>query len=133
MANKKAVLDKIARNLQMLGEDVRRGAANQVIVENGSSDITIGYADAQFSPSMMGGVDGSASPFLGIGIGNPGKITMQVAAADALADVLATAKAIRSFAVCCAFANNIQLLDASTGAVVLQEVRGHVDLVGMGE
>jgi len=133
MSSKKAVLDKIARNLQMLGEDVRRGAANEVIVENGSADVTISYADASFSPSMMGGVDGSASPFLGIGIANPGKITMSVQGVDALATVLVTAKAIRSFAVCAAFANSIQLLDATTGLVVLQEIRGHVDMVGVGQ
>lgn len=132
MAMRKQVLDKIARNLEILGESVSRGSAGEVVVENGSADVTIAYADASFSPSMMGGVDGSASPFLGIGIGNPGKITLRVASGDTLADILATAKAIKCFAVCAAFANNIQLLGDDDGAVEL-EVRGHSDLIGMGE
>ena len=132
MAMKKQVLDKIARNLQMQGEDVSRGSAGEVIVENGSNDITISYADASFSPSMMGGVDGSVSPFLGIGIGAPGKITLRRAGAAALADVLEDAKSIKCFAVCASFANNIILRNAADSADLL-EVRGHSDLIGMGE
>jgi hypothetical protein len=132
MAAKKQVLNKIARNLEIQGESVSRGANDSVIVENGSSDITIAYVDASFSPTMMGGVDGTVSPFLGIGIGNPGKLTIKVDGADALADVLATAKAVKAFAICAGFANSIQLLRADTSAVVL-EVRGHSDLLGMGE
>ena len=132
MAAKKQVLNKIARNLEIQGESVSRGANDSVIVENGSSDITIAYVDASFSPTMMGGVDGTVSPFLGIGIGNPGKLTIQVAGADVLADILATAKAVKAFAICAGFANNIQLLQDDDSSVAL-EVRGHSDLLGMGE
>jgi hypothetical protein len=132
MAQKKQVLDKLARNLEILGEQVSRGTASEVVVENGSSDITISYVDADISPSMLGGVDGTVSPFLGIGQGNPGKITLRVAGADALADVLATAKAVKAFAACASMANSIQLLRDDTGAVVL-EVRGHSDMIGMGQ
>lgn len=132
MAQKKQVLDKIARNLEMQGESVSRGSAGEVIVENGSSDITISYRDAEFSPTMMGGVDGSSSPFLGIGIGNPGKITLRVAGSSGLSDTLATAKAIKSFSVCAAFANNIVLRNAADSADLL-EVRGHSDLIGLGQ
>ena len=134
MAMRKQVLDKIARNLGILGlqSAVTRGSAGEVIVENGSADVTISYADASFSPSMMGGVDGTVSPFLGIGIGNPGKITITVAAADSLDEALQTAIAIRCFAVCAAFANDIQLLSSADASVMLQ-VRGHSDLIGMGE
>lgn len=132
MAMKKQVLDKIARNLQILGEDVRRGSANEVIVENGSNDITISYRDADFSPSMMGGVDGSVSPYLGIGIGNPGKITLRTQASTGLSDSLVDAKSIRALAVCAAFANNIVIRNAGDSADLL-EIRGHSDLIGMGE
>lgn len=132
MAMSKQVLNKLARNLEILGMEVSRGSAGEVVVENGSSDVTIAYADASFSPAMMGGVDGSTSPYLGIGVGAPGKITLRVAGADALADVLATATAVKCFAACASFANSIQLLRDDTGAVVL-EVRGHSDLIGMGE
>lgn len=131
MAMKKQVLDKIARNLEILGESVSRGSDGEVIVENGSADVTIAYADASIM-GMFGGVDGSVSPYLGIGIAAPGKLTLRAASANALADVLATAVAVKSFAVCAAFANSIQLLRDDTAAVVL-EVRGHSDLLGMGE
>ena len=81
---------------------------------------------------MMGGVDSTVSPFLGIGIGNPGKITLRVAGASALADVLATAVAVKCFAACASFANSIVLRNAADSADLL-EVRGHSDLIGMGE
>lgn len=132
MAMKKQVLDKIARNLQNRGQSVSRGSAGQVVVENGSADVTISYADAVFSPAMMGGVDGSASPYLGIGVGNPGKITLSVAAADTLADVFATAIPVVCLAECSGMANDIQVLQ-SDGSTLLLAIRGMSDLVGMGE
>jgi len=132
MAQSKQVLDKIARNLQILGESVSRGSNNEVIVANGSNDVTISYADASFSPAVVGGVDASASPYLGIGTGAPGKIRLRRAGAAALADVLEDAKSIKCFAVCAAFANNIVLRNAADTADLL-EVRGHADLIGLGQ
>lgn len=132
MGQKQQVLDKIARNLEIQGESVSRSTAGDVVVENGSADITVSYASSSTTPSMLGGVDDHASPFLGIGQGNPGKITLKVASADALADVLATAKAVKAFAICAAFANDIQLLKDADSSVLL-EVRGHPDRVGMGQ
>lgn len=128
MSQKKQVLDKIARNLEILGESVSRGSAGEVIV----GSTTVGYAESSTTPSMLGGIDDSASPYLGIGQGNPGKITLRVASADALADILVSAEAIKVFAVCAAFANSIQLLEDDDSDVAL-EVRGHSDLVGMGQ
>lgn len=132
MAMKKQILDKLARDLAQLGMDVSRGASNQVVVENGSADITLSYADAVFTPSMMGGVDGSASPYLGIGVGNPGSITMSVQSADTLAAVFTTALAVKCLAQAAGFANDLQILQ-SDGSTLLLRVRGHADLIGMGE
>lgn len=132
MANRKAILDKLARNLEQLGMSVSRGAANQVVVENGAADVTVTYADAVFSPTMMGGVDGSVSPFLGIGVGNPGTLVMSVAAADTLAAVFTTAIPVHVFSQLAGFANDIQVMQ-SNGTTLLLRVRGHADLVGMGE
>jgi hypothetical protein len=132
MAMKKQILDKLARDLEQLGMSVTRGSANEVVVENGSADVTLSYADASFSPSMMGGVDGSASPYLGIGTGNPGKITLRVAGCDTLATALATATPVKCLAKCAGFANDINVLVDSTGATLLA-IRGHADLIGMGE
>lgn len=132
MAQKKQVLDKLARNLEMNGETITRGSAGEIIVENGSADITISYIEQSFSPAVVGGVDSSASPFLGIGVGAPGKISLRVAGAAALADVLVDAKSIKAFAMCAAFANDIVIRNAADSADLLV-VRGHSDLLGMGQ
>lgn len=132
MAQKQKVLDKIARNLQIQGEDVSRGSAGEVIVENGSNDITISYRDASISPSMLGGVDGSSSPFLGIGQGNPGQITFRSALGTTVALAVNDAKSIKCFAACASMANDIAVRDASDASDLLV-VRGHSDLLGMGQ
>ncbi len=132
MAMKKQILDKLARDLEQLGMSVSRGSAGEVVVENGSDDVTLSYADASFSPSMMGGVDGSASPYLGIGTGNPGKITLRVAGADTLADVFTSAIPVKCLAQCAGFANDILVLVDSDSTTLLA-IRGHADMIGMGE
>ncbi len=132
MAMKKQILDKLARDLEQLGMQVSRGTGNQVVVENGSADVTLDYADAVFTPSMMGGVDGSVSPYLGIGVGNPGSIKFYVQSANTLTAAFATATAVKVFAQCAGFANDIQVMQAD-GTTLLLRVRGHADLIGMGE
>lgn len=132
MAQKKQVLDKLARNLEIQGESVSRGSSGEVIVEDGSADITISYVNADISPSMLGGVDGTVSPFLGIGQGNPGKLTIRVASATTLALTFTSAKAVKSLAVCASMANSIQVLHDGSGAVLV-EVRGSSDMIGMGQ
>jgi hypothetical protein len=132
MAQGRKVLDKIARNLEIQGEQVSRGSVGEVIVENGASDITISYRDASISPSMLGGVDSAVSPFLGIGQGNPGLITLRVQGSTGLADTLATAKAIKAMAMCAAHANDIAIRNAADSADLLI-VRGHSDMIGVGQ
>lgn len=132
MAMKKQILDKLARDLEQLGMTVSRGTALQVVVENGSADVTLSYADASFSPSMIGGVDGSVSPFLGIGTGNPGSITLSVQSATDLATTFTTALAVKCLAQAAGFANDIQVLH-SDGTTLLLRIRGHADMIGMGE
>ena len=132
MAMHKQILDKLARDLSQLGQSVSRNATNDVVVENGSADVTISYADAVFSPSMVGGVDGSVSPFLGIGAGNPGTITIRVQSADTLAAALATPVAVICLHQLGGFANDVQVLVDSTGAQLLR-LRGSADLVNLGQ
>lgn len=121
MANRRQVLDKISRNLDSLGISNTRGSAGEVEV----AGITISYVDAVID-KPEGGVDDSQSPFLGIGIGNPGKIGMDLGGAD-----LDTLEKVQVFHVCAGHANNIEISNAATGAVN-GEVRGHADLLGMG-
>ena len=131
MANKKAVLDKIARNLDMLAIPNSRGSANEVIVDNASNDLTISYIDASIQ-SPMGGVSDAASPFLGIGIANPGKLKIKSSstAADTIADVIDSIMAARVLAVCAGMANNIVL--ENSDATFSGEIRGDVDNLNMG-
>jgi hypothetical protein len=133
MANSAAILQKLARNAKMLGLTVNSQSQTAVVIENGSNDLTIEYVSASFSPAVVGGVDSSVSPFLGIGVGNPGKIRIKSAAnaAGTIADVLDSVVAAKVLAMCASMANDIALenSDASFSAVV----RGHSDLIGMGE
>ena len=131
MGQKRHVLDKLARNLAVQGETVSRGTGSNVVVEDGAADITISYVQVSTTPSMLGGIDDSVSPFLGIGQGNPGKISMKVAGSTDLATAMTSVKAVKVLASIASMANDIQILDGS-GAVVA-EIRGHSDLIGMGQ
>ena len=123
MANSAAILKKLARNAKMVGLTVNSESQTAVVIENGTNDITISYVDASFSPSVVGGVDGSSSPFLGIGVGNPGKIAITCADAS-LSEV-----GMKVLALCAAMANN---LTVSLNSVVT-EIRGHADIIGLGQ
>lgn len=133
MANSKQILAKLARNARQIGLTVNSESQTAVVVENGSNDLTISYVDASFSPSVVGGVDGSVSPYLGIGVGNPGKIKIKSAstANDDMSDILDSAVAAQVLALCASMANDILLenSDASFSA----SLRGHSDLLGMGQ
>ena len=64
-------MDKIERNCHMLGLVTSRPSSVSLI----ASGITITYVDASIQ-GPMGGVDGAVSPFLGIGIANPGQLQL---------------------------------------------------------
>lgn len=123
MANSAAILHKLARNAKMLGLTVNSESQTAVVIENGANDITISYVAASYSPSVVGGVDSTVSPFLGIGVGNPGKIAITCA------DAALSATGMKVLAMCAATANDLQV---SLNSVVT-EIRGHSDLIGLGE
>jgi hypothetical protein len=133
MANSAAILQKLARNAKMLGLTVNSESQSAVVIENASNDLTISYVAASYSPSVVGGVDGNVSPFLGIGVGNPGKVMIKSASSanDNMTDILDSAVAAKVLAMCAALANDIRLenSDASFSA----EIRGHSDLLGLGQ
>lgn len=133
MANSKQILQKLARNAKMLGLTVNSESQTAVVIENGSNDLTISYVDASFSPSVVGGVDSSVSPYLGIGVGNPGKVKIKSAstANDNITDVIDSAVAAQVLAMCAALANDIVLenVDATFSATL----RGHSDILGLGQ
>jgi len=127
----KHILDKMARNLEMLGLSVTRSGVN-VVVDNGSNDLTISYVDAVIM-SPMGGVSDAAAPYLGIGIANPGKLRIKSSstASDTIADVLDSVTAARVFHTVSALVNNIIL--ENSDATFSAEIRGHVDMIGVGQ
>lgn len=130
MANKVKVLDKLYRNLKQLGFTVSYGDES-VVVDNGSNDLTLSYVDAVVQ-APMGGVDGSVTPFLGIGVAKPGKIKVKSAssASDDITDVMDSAVAAQVLVMVAGFANDIVL--ENSDASFSEELRGHADLLGMG-
>ena len=131
MANSKQILQKLAGNTRMLGLTVNSESQTAVVIENGSNDLTISYVDASFSPSVVGGVDSSVSPYLGIGVSNPGKIKIKGAAGATFALTIDTIVAAKVLAMCAAMANDIQI--SGSGDQDLGVVRGHSDLIGLGQ
>jgi hypothetical protein len=112
MANDVQILDKIQRNCEQAGIAVSRTDAKTVV----AAGITITYSEAVID-KPMGGIDDSASPFLGIGIANPGKIEMDTDPA--------TLDQFRVLRIASGHANNI--------VIPAGELEGHVDLLGMGQ
>jgi hypothetical protein len=131
MANSNQILQKLARNAKMLGLTVNSESQTAVVIENGSNDLTISYTEASFSPSVVGGVDSNVSPFLGIGVGNPGKIVIKGAAGATFALTIDTLVAAKVLAMCAALANDIQIL--GSGNQDLGTIRGHSDIIGLGQ
>jgi hypothetical protein len=133
MSQSASILFKLARNAKQLGLTVNSQSQSAVIIENGSNDLTISYVDASFSPSMVGGVDGSTSPFLGIGTNSPGKLKIKSAinTAGTMADIIDSSAAAQVLAMCASMANDIRLENSDASASA--DLRGHSDLIGMGQ
>lgn len=131
MANSAAILQKLARDAKMLGMTVNSQSQTAVVIENGSNDLTISYAAASFSPAVVGGVDGNVSPYLGIGVGNPGRIVLKSASATTIATLLDSAVAAQVLALCAGFANDIELRQSNDA--VLAVLRGHAERIGLGQ
>lgn len=132
MGNSVQILAKVARDAAQLGLTVNSQSATAIVIENGSNDLTVSYVAASIA-SPQGGVDPSVSPYLGIGIGNPGKLKVKsaISTAGTIADVLDTLVAAKVLALLAGFANDI-VLENST-ASFSGEIRGHADLIGMGQ
>lgn len=124
------ILDKLARNLQQMGVSATRGATSVVIASANVGSISLVDASVQ---SPMGGVDGSVSPFLGIGVAAPCKIKIKGAAGkNTLAAILASSADAVVLAACARPANNI-IIEAGDSATQLAEIPGHPDMLGMGQ
>lgn len=130
MGNSVQILAKLARNAAQVGLIVNSQSQSAVVIENGSNDLTISYVSASIQ-SPMGGVDPSVSPYLGIGVGNPGKIKIKGATGSTYVATIDSLVAAKVLALCAAMANNIII--ESSDAAFSGEIRGHEDLIGMGQ
>ena len=112
MANSVQILDKIQRNCQQRGIAVSRPSAQLLI----AAGMEISYQAADIA-APMGGIDPSVSPFLGIGIANPGKIALDTDPASL--------DQLRVLRIVCGHANTV--------VIPAGELEGHADLNGMGQ
>jgi hypothetical protein len=137
MANKEQILDKIARSMKLKGHSAERVGESVELVKVGGDVLTVSYVDASFKTTSgalapMGGIDSSVSPFLGIGVGNPGKIKIKGEAGEtSIALIMDTAEALDLLNVVSGFANDIIIEDGDSSNE-LARLSGHADLVGMG-
>jgi hypothetical protein len=128
MGNSQQILDKVSRNLDQLGISNSR-AANGVNVI--ADSLVISYEDADIQ-APVGGVSPDVSPYLGLGIGNPGQIKIKGDAGEnTLADIWTSEARMRILRVCSGHANDI-IVEAGDTTAELARMPGHQDLLGMG-
>jgi|SRR5579884_4205385 hypothetical protein len=131
MANVTAIMNKLARNAQVLGLTVNSQTASSVVIENGSNDLTISYQLASIQ-SPQGGVDPTVSPYLGIGIANPGQLVLTGAGtAGTVGGVIDSAVAAQVLQMMSGMANDIIIADSTHPQIA--RLRGDADLLGMGQ
>lgn len=131
MANKEAILDKIARNMTQRGYTAERVSEAVTVTKTGGDSLTVSYTDKDLQ-SPMGGVDGNTSPFLGIGIAAPGSLKIKGDAGEnTAAAIFDTAEALGLLAECAGYANEIVVEAGDTTAEVAR-IAGHETVLGTG-
>ncbi len=129
MGMKDQILDKIKRNLDVLGIAATRN--NDDVTLDVDSRV-ISYVDSDIK-KPMGGIDPQVSPFLGIGVANPGQLKMKGAGGqNTIAAIMTTEDTLRAWAVMGNFAND-KVLEAGDTSAELARVEGQEDLQGMGQ
>jgi len=134
MANKEAMLDKIARNLKQRGlaeSKVVRTASGVEVEKTGGDKLTISYVDKSVQ-SPMGGVSPASSPFLGIGVAAPGSLKIKGAAGEnSVAAIMDQVESVQVLAECSGFGNDV-VVEAGDTTAELVRVRGIAEALGMG-
>lgn len=126
------IMAKIERNARMLGLTVVSSSGTSVVIDNASNDLTISYV-APTITAPMGGVDPASSPYLGVGVVQPGviKVKSAITTNDSILDVIDSDVAVKVLHMLGSFAND-KLLENSDAAWSLT-LRGHPDLLGLGQ
>ncbi len=160
MANPQAILNKITRNMEQRGyynpgnsvfanpsppvqvvettTSALPGPNNGIntpvvqLTQANSHVVTVYYSPAVIQ-SPMGGVNPMLSPYLGIGIANPGRLCLQGASGDnTLAAIFTDSATLELFYELAGYDNTVIVLDGTTGLVQLAQIRGSESLLGMG-
>jgi hypothetical protein len=128
------VIAKIKRNLDQLGITYTDNGTYVLL----DTTLQLTYEDATIQ-NPMGGIDPATSPYLGIGIANPGFIklyepTNASGATPTMPEFMTSVVRAQILAVCAAFANDISLVMDNTSNVATEivRIRGTVDFTGMG-
>jgi hypothetical protein len=160
MANITSISQKIARNAQILGYTVSAQGFDAfgnayVTITADTGTLSVYYLTAAIQ-LPMGGVSNTVSPYLGIGVANPGQllIASSVSTAGSMADIINGPISANIFAMVAGMANDIVLADAATlsgrsgtdssinglpastggaGNPYWVRVRGTTDWLGMGQ
>ena len=131
MANKDAIMDKIARNMRERGYgDAVSRSGDTLLVDDGSKEIVVSYEAATGDTPQMGVdiQDLNGNTVLGIGNVAPGKLKMHGDVATQ-SDLLDTEVALVLFAELAGFANDV-LVSSQAGEVRIAGVAG---FRGLGE
>ncbi len=162
MGNSISIMAKIARNAQILGYNVVSQGYDaygngQVVLTADVGTLTVSYLPPEIM-SPQGGVSPMVSPYLGIGIANPGQLMLSssVSTTGSMADIINGPISANIFAMCAGFANDLVLADAAVlsgrgaglgygdisglpasvggaAAAYWVRVRGTTDWLGMGQ
>ena len=131
MANEQAILDKIVRSMGQRGVAVARVGDTVEVTKTGGDILTVSYVLKDLQ-SPMGGVDGSVSPFLGIGIAAPGSIKVKGEAGEnTIAAMMDTVEAMQLMHEVSGYANDV-VLEAGDTTAELARIEGHEHLLGLG-
>jgi hypothetical protein len=131
MANKEFILDKVERNMKQRGFSAERVGETVELEKTGGDKLVVSYAEKALQ-SPMGGVDDSASPFLGIGIAAPGSLKLKGAAGEnTIAAIFDTAEALELMHELAGYANDV-VVEEGDSATELARIKGHAHLLGLG-
>ena len=149
MANITSIINKVARNAQVLGITVVSQGYDafgnaMVTLQADSGTLTVSYVLAEIQ-YPMGGVNPMVSPYLGIGIANPGQLLLQSSSATNgnMSDIINGQISAQILQMCSGFDNDLYLANSAftpsgggpngpgTGGYSVR-LRGDSDLLGMG-
>jgi hypothetical protein len=124
---------KLARNFDMMGIAYTTDVNTYITV----GSLKISYAPANIQ-QPMGGVDGTNSPFLGVGIQSPGFVSVYDATPghDTVAEVITSETDLKVLSQVILLGNSVLLSGRNAGNtadVLLARLQSNIDVLGAGQ